>query len=137
MTPVPPPRSSPRVPEPDEREPDTGSYPVVRADLRKALKANDFKVVVGIAVVSIGTAFGAYRVILNDARAQTDAGVAVVVTPLGKRVDVLEQGQMQQRADTHELQVDIRELYRVVRDGRRSERLETPAPAPVSKDGGQ
>lgn len=52
---------------------------------------------------------------------------------LGPRVEALEQEQRQVRVDVHEVQLDVRELYRVIRDGRRSERLERPPPA---QDGG-
>ncbi len=101
--------------------------------MRTALKLNEMKTVIAIVVASLGVILGAWRVVISEAKAQTDAGMAPVVA----RVVVLEQQQQQVRADVHEVQVDIRELYRVVQTGARSVRLETPAPSPAPKDGGQ
>ena len=85
---------------------------------KKDDRRSETRQTVGAVVFAVGIIFGAWRVVLSEAKAQTDAGV----TPLVQRVATLEQGQAQQRADTHELQVDIRERYKVVQTGRRSER---------------
>lgn len=87
------------------------------------------KLTIAMVVVAVGTAFGAYRVVLGEALAQTDAGMA----PIKQRVDTLEQQQKELRSDVHEVQTDIRALYKAVMTGRPQERLERPPP---SKDGG-
>ncbi len=59
-----------------------------------------------------------------------DAGVAGKLEPVEKRIATVEQGQQDLKSDLHEVQKDIRELYRVLpTKSRRSERLEQPLPA--------
>ncbi len=126
-----PPQASPQPPGDDEWRPPTGEHPVTKDELRRTLNVNDVKTTVAMVVVAIGTVFAAYRVVLSEARAQSDAGVSVIE----RRVTNVEQKQAQQSADLHEVQVDIRELYRSMQTGRPSPRLE--APLPPAKDGGQ
>lgn len=105
---------------------ETSSAPLTADQLRKQFRWQDLAIVLAI----LGGFLGGYAHLVGEARAQADAGTA----PLKARVEVLEQEQKQVRADVHEVQLDVRELYRVIRDGRRSERLEQP-PAPAT-DGG-
>lgn len=99
--------------------------PVTPSDLRKQFRWQDLAVALAI----LGGFLGGYVHLVGEARAQADAGTA----PIKARVEALEQEQRQVRVDVHEVQLDVRELYRVIRDGRRSERLERPPPA---QDGG-
>lgn len=80
-------------------------------------------------VAILGGFLGGYVHLVGEARAQADAGIS----PVKSRVDQLEAEQKQVRADVHEVQLDVRELYRVITTGRRSERLESPTPP---RDGG-
>jgi len=112
---------------------DTGEHPVTKDELKHTLSVNDAKLVMMAIVVAVGTAFGAYRVVLNEARAQTDAGVEEVKggqVRLDQRLEMhlRESGQahQQMKADLHEVQMDIRALYRSMQDGKRSPRLERP-----------
>jgi hypothetical protein len=106
------------------------SIRVVKNAMRSELNWQGAKLTIATVVVAVGTAFGAYRVVLSEALAQTDAGVA----PVLKRVETLERDQKHLSEDVHEVQQDIRSLYRAVMTGRPQERLENP---PVTKDGGQ
>ena len=76
---------------------------------------------------------GGYVHLLGEARAQSDAGV----TPLSRRLDQLEaahvshvkdagEAQRLVREQMHEVQMDIRALYRSQRTGERAPRLEKP-----------
>lgn len=76
------------------------------------------------------------------AQNQLDAGVAPVREELHmhmkaeeQRHAVEEQRYRQVKEDLHEVQMDIRALYRAVQTGRPQARLEEPLP-PVSHDGG-
>jgi hypothetical protein len=124
------PRPSPRPPEPPDDEPQTDpNIRVVKTAMRKELNLQGAKLTIATAVVAVSTAFGAYMFIMNQALAQTDAGVGPVV----KRVETLEQQQKELRGDVHEVQMDVRALYKAVMTGRPQERLEQP---PAVKDGG-
>jgi len=59
--------------------------------------------------------------------AKLDAGIG----PLERRMVVVEQRQLNQGTDIHELQLDVRALYKAVMTGQAQPRLEAPA-----KDGG-
>jgi len=111
----------------------TGEHPVTKDELKHTLSVNDAKLVVMAIVVAVGTAFGAYRVVLNEARAQTDAGVEEVKwgqTRLDQRLDqhIKDSGQAHQqlKGDMHEVQMDMRALYRAVMTGQPQPRLERP-----------
>lgn len=89
----------------------------------------------GFAAFVLGTAHAQTAEIVQAVRA--DAGAAaskadVVARRLEQHEKESAAVHLEIRDDVHELQKDIRELYRVVRDGRRSERLE----APPRQDGG-
>lgn len=89
------------------------------------------KLTIAMCVVSVGTAFGAYRFIVGEARAQTDAGMKEHEA----RLTAVEQQVPQLREELHEARQDSHDLYRAVMEGKRSERLEKPLP-PLPKDGG-
>lgn len=123
-------------------EPITGSYLIpatvkdlknLRAEVDKGLKVNELKTVTGIVVVALGIIFGAWRVVLGEARAQTDAGMA----PIEKRVVVLEQNQAAVMTEVRELRLDLREAYKAQRYDRPSARLEQPPPPLLPADGGR
>lgn len=95
MTPAPP-RASPTLPKVHD-EVDTGSAPIARDDLRHELRLNELKTVAAIVVASLGLVFGAWRVLLNEARAQTDGGIA----PIEKRIAIVEQDQRHQSEQIH------------------------------------
>ncbi len=126
----------------DEHEPITGSFkiPATMRDVKDAKKSVEHRATLLFVLGALGTLGGGFlsvRAIAQDAGSAPAAKVAADLSGVIPRVTALEQGQIQQRADTHELQVDIRELYRAQRTGRKSERLEQPAPVPKSPDGGQ
>lgn len=151
---IPPPQQVPAPFLPDDpAEPITGSHliPASLKDVTNARREIDDRIadakkstetraavlfIIG-ALATLGTGFLSVRAIAQDAGSKPALEVQVEVIALKNRASALEQGQVQQRADTHEVQVDIRELYRVVRDGRKSDRLEAPAPAPAPTDGGR
>ena len=132
---VPPPQPSPQPPGPRDDEPITGVFPASRDFVREQGRLNDVKLTVAMVVVAVSTAFGAYRVVIGEARAQTDAGVASVSVESkatqreleryqhesGNRLDRLEQGQSRTDAKLDALLVALR----------------VPNPAPAPKDGGQ
>jgi hypothetical protein len=89
------------------------------------------KLTIAMCVVAVGTAFGAYKFIISEARAQTDAGMK----GLESRVVAVEQQVPQLREELHEARQDTHDLYRAIMEGKRSERLERPLP-PLPKDGG-
>jgi len=91
-----PPRASPTLPKVVD-EVDTGSAPIVRDVLRYELRINEIKTVAAIVVTSLGLVFGAWRVLLSEARAQTDGGIA----PIEKRIAIVEQDQRHQSEQIH------------------------------------
>lgn len=113
----------------------TGEHPVTNREMNRAFNLNDIRVVAAMLVVAVGTCFTAYKFVIGDARAQTDAGVQVVATQLDnyrKSTDASiselkqEMKKMATKEEVKEVQQDIREFYRVWRDDRRSVRLEQP-----------
>lgn len=86
-------------------------------------------VIVAICAVAVSVIM-AIIFIDNRVQAQTDAGVKVHE----ERITTLEHQQTQLQGDVHEVQTDIRSLYKAVMTGRPQERLEKPAPE--HKDGG-
>lgn len=60
---------------------DLPEEPRTNPRIKRERKRTDLKLI-GVAVVSISTAFGAYRVVLSEAAAQTDAGVRVLSAEL-------------------------------------------------------
>lgn len=124
---IPPPHSTPAPDYPPElpKETPSGVYRMKRERKRTDLK------LVGVVVVALGTVFGAYRAVLGDARAQTDAGVKT----LELRVGAVEQQVPQLRGEVQEARVELRELYKAVMTKKRSDKLESPPP-PLGRDGG-
>lgn len=100
---------------------------------------------VGVGVILGGCGFAYAQTVKSDAKAEArqaaDAGAALIrveVTTLRSdfetnKKDVAD-ALRRLSDDNHETQLDVRELYRVIRDGRRSERLEAPPPI---TDGGR
>ncbi len=102
--------------------------PATRADVahlgdrvNRAFKWQDAAVILAI----LGGFLGGYGHLMSEATARAEDKIS----PLRARIDTLEQEQHRARTDVHEVQLDVRELYRSLRDGRRSERLEQPVPA--------
>ena len=93
------PRPSPRpdIPPDHGEEKTDPAIRAVKQTMRSELNWQGAKLTVATAVVAIGTAFGAYRFVLGEAAAQTDAGVRVLaaeqkamdtrLTTLEKRFD--------------------------------------------------
>jgi hypothetical protein len=118
----------------------TPEHPVTAPELRTLLTWQSLRSA-GVALVAVvaGTVTG-WQVLTTQARAQAGE----VSAEVSRRVQAIEDAGRRHeaesdathaaiKADMHELQRDIRELYRVVRDPtRRSERLEAALP----KDGG-
>ncbi len=114
---------------------------VTNRELRRQFRWQDVALVLAI----LGTFGSGGMAIIREARAQSDAGVAAVVS----RVDELERSRAAYRKDVEqqvddmksdvsdvkrqvkEAQADIRALYRFLQTGQRQERLEAPV------DGGQ
>lgn len=105
---------------------ETPAQPVTEAQLKKQFRWQDLAVVLAI----LGGFGSGYVHLIGEARAEADAGVAV----LRPRVEALEGRVERISVDLHNTQLDIRELYKTVTTGRRSERLEQPPPP--SGDGG-
>lgn len=108
----------------------TGEYPVASDSptaeaVAKSLPGKVFRpgaltvvvsVAVGMALAVSGLAFAQTGV-----KSTVDAGVR----PLELRLDTVERRQLAQQDDIHEVQVDIRALYKAVMSGERQARLET------------
>lgn len=96
----------------------------------------------GFSAVSLaGVAYAYDKLETKAADAGTTAAkveVAPVVEGLKgheARLQVLEQTSKQTQADVHEARGELRDIYKAVMEGKRSERLERPLP-PLPKDGG-
>lgn len=118
----------------------TGEHPVTKADLKHQLNVELVRTLAGSVVVGIAIAFGAYWAVLAKAEAQTDAGVKVVSDAHASTKERLAEhirdsgtAHRQMREELHEVQMDIRALYRSIQTGRPSARLEAPPLA----DGGR
>ncbi len=126
-------------PDPGDEGP-SGLHPVLKSDMRKAFRINEaFTLVVSMLVGLAALWMGQY-IFVSQARAAAkevaDSGIEQMkseVQAAKLRLDQVEQAQKEVKSDLHEVQVDIRELYRSSRTGQKSERLEKPAPV---KDGG-
>ncbi len=154
MTPVPPPVKSPGVPrdsELDAYDPpgrhDTKEVPVTVGVMRAANRFTRLLILFGGLGGGFGGGWVGMKVMRAEAQTVSDAGVqrAKEVTDaankvIEQRVVLLETNQKamaasaeRQATDTHELQVDVRALYKAMMTGRPQERLENPPP---SRDGG-
>lgn len=146
MTP-PAPAASPSVPIDDEDatwRPPTRDLPVTRAQMTKALNINDVKTFVAMVAVAIAATFAAYKFVMNDARAQTDAGVQVLSAKhedLRREVERYQQSNDKKidrvQNDVEELRKDLREFYKSWRDDKPSPRLEQPLPVRHTPDAGR
>lgn len=87
-----------------------------------------------VAMITVGGAtLGAWKAVASEARQQADAGVREGVAPvqlevkdLGRRVERVEDDIGSLRREVHEVQADIRALYRFSRTGEPQARLEAP-----------
>lgn len=91
---------------------------VTNGELKKQFRWQDAAIVLAI----LGSFATGYIHLVETARAEGDASV----TPLTKRVDLVEQEQRHLKDDMHEIQVDIRSLYKAWKTGQEQERLEAP-----------
>lgn len=123
-----PPRASPHPLFPPELPNESKTDPsirVVKKAMRKELNWQGAKLTVATAVVAVGTAFGAYRAVLAEAAAQTDAGV---------RVMAAEQRALDARVTTMEKRLDrVDDKLDLLLDAARVPMWKRPAPM----DGGQ
>lgn len=121
----------------------TGEHPATNLEVKAAeLTLSVRSLIQGIAAVAtlLGVFFGGYFALIGRVEAATDAGVAVLsprVIALENRAQAQEHATADLKGDVHELQLDVRELYRVIQTGARSARLEAPIPSPIASDGGQ
>lgn len=100
------------------------------AELPGRIFRSEAKLIIAAALAGMAAfAYGQSRFESKTAE-QIDAGIE----PVEKRLTIVEQQQKEQRADIHEVQADIRALYKAVMTGREQPRLERPLVAP---DGGQ
>lgn len=129
MSDAPPPVQSPKPDYVPPTKTPTGEHPVVKKEMKKALRNNEIKTIVSIVVASLGVLLGGWRVVLGEARAQADAGVAQIEA----RVRVVEKQQDAVMTELRETRQDIKELYKSMRYDRTSPRLENPLSSP---DGG-
>lgn len=104
---------------------DTLEMPVSKKDMKKAFRFNEiYTVVVAVVTAAVAVIVG-YRVFISEAKAAGKEAAQVVA----ERQDKLETKQT-------EVQLDMRDLYKAVMYGRRSERLERE-PVENPKDGGR
>lgn len=136
-------------PMPKNEVPDSPSG-VFRLISHETQQAKTFTMATAIVAVllSVGSVLGGYRLLLNDAKAQTkeqvDAGLEVV----DKRLTLLENAFSQHLSeakskdirdddDRYRQQVEVRELQKVILNGRASPILNEPPRPPVSVDAGR
>lgn len=130
--------------------PPTGEHPVTKAELGRALNFNDVKLIVVAITVAVATAFGAYRVVLNDARAQTGGGIAVFRAEFEAHKKEESAARERTGADVQMLRLEqwearkeLKAFYEYRRTGSPEARkvLEAPLPPPPvptpPKDGGR
>lgn len=128
------PLQSPEPDAPEVKRSSTGVSGVWAAvDTFNLKAAVNLTISLAALIAALGAIFGGYLHILNEAKAQSDAGIALNVPPLEKRLVVVEQSTKQLKEDVHETQVDIRALYKAVMTGQKQDRLEVP---PVTSDAG-
>ena len=124
----------------EPRRTTTAEQPATSAELKQAEATISWRSlaqsVVALATL-LGVFFGGYSHIISEARAQTDAGLNQLtprIVELENRARRNEEVAVRLSGDLHEVQLDVRELYRVIQTGARSARLE--APPTTSADGG-
>lgn len=114
---------------------DTAEHPLTAPELRRALTWSDLRAAGLVLVAVVASTVTGWQLLTATARAQaTEAGAEVTrrvqaIEDAGRRhADESAAVHHELKQELAELQRDIRELYRVVRDpSRRSERLEQPA----------
>lgn len=89
----------------------------------------------GFSVATLATVAVAYRALAADAKDAGTAAAKVELAPVVEavkgheaRMQVLEQTSKQTQADVHEARGELRDLYKAVMEGKRSEKLERPVP---------
>ena len=110
----------------------TGEHPATNLDV----KASELTVSVRNLIQSVlalaallSVFFGGYFALITKVEAATDAGIAQLaprVSELENRAKRNEEAERRLAADLHEVQLDVRELYKVIQTGARSARLEAP-----------
>jgi len=140
---IPPPRSSPRpdVERPSELDEEPKTNPAIR---KSNLRTRIFALIVsgGFSGLGLGGVAYAYDKLRTDA---ADAGAAAAQKVVGdvdatkRKVDVVDADLQQHKAaeaqerleikqDLHARGEEIRDLYKAVMEGKRSDRLERPLP---------
>lgn len=132
MAEAPPPRASPQPPgESFGPETVTGVHRALRHDLNW----QGAKLTIAMVVVAVSTAFAAYRFILGEALAQTDAGMRVVgevSKALDARITTLEK-----RFDRYDAKVDRQtEQLELALDALHVPQRVRPEPLPPLADAG-
>lgn len=117
-------KSSPKTDSGPLPAKNTGEYPVTKKELLRQLRFQDLLIIGSVIATVVTGVFSGYFKVVQDARAETE----LVVKPLEFRISTLEQNQTNLRGDVHEVQLDLRELYKVIRENRRSVRLENAPP---------
>lgn len=110
----------------------TGEHPATNLEV----KASEFTVSIrnliqGMMALAalLSVFFGGYFALITRVEAATDAGIAQLaprVTELENRAVRNEEAERRLASDLHEVQLDVRELYKVIQTGARSPRLEAP-----------
>lgn len=125
----------------EPRRTTTAEQPATSAELKQAeatISWRSFAQSIVALTTLLGVFSGGYFHIISEARAQTDAGLSQLaprIVELENRARRNEEYAAGLSRDVHEVQLDMRELYRVIQTGARSARLE--APPTTSTDGGQ
>jgi cytochrome c-type biogenesis protein CcmH/NrfG len=120
-----------RDPPGDARLEDTGEHPATRGEMRRAFRINEIFTFLVASMTAVGAVFGAYKLLLSEARAEADAGVAVHES----RIKALEQQVPQLREEVYQGRLDTQALYKALMERKRQDRLEKPPPKPTL-DGG-
>ncbi len=139
---LPPPRSSPRAPGADNLGPegDTGQFPVVKADMRKAFRINEVLTAAFVLLGALGTLWTGQYIFIGQARAAgreaADSGVAEVkaqqaaiearLTTLEKKAD-----RSDAKQDRQDQKIDL------LLDAARVPFSRRPPPVPPLADGGR
>lgn len=120
MSETPAPVESPKHPEPPRH--DTGEVPVTKGEMKKALTRNEIWTFIVAVATAAAALLGGYTLFIDKAEA---AGRKEAAEARKEAHAALEQG--------NDLKQDMRDLYKAVMYGKKSERLEAP---PTARDGG-
>ncbi len=116
-------------------EPPTGEHPVVQREMRRELRLNEVKTVAMVVVASLGVVFGAWRILLAEARAQVDGGLAPVAALAGATQRELERFQQEVGPLFTRLEASAQRADDKLDSLLGALRIPNPAPAPA-RDGG-